>query len=290
MSSSPSIPTASSSAISSTNQPNGVPISARNMRVGYGDTTIIDDLSVDFPGGSITTIIGPNGCGKSTLLRAVAQLIPADRGEATVGGQDITRMKRKKLAKIIGVLPQSPTAPEGLLVSDLVARGRHPHQSWVNQWSANDEQEVLRALELTGTAHLAERPVEALSGGQRQRVWISMVLAQQTEVLFLDEPTTYLDLSHSIDVLNLVAQLKQNLGRTVVMVLHDLNLAVRYSDNLVVMKDGAIKAQGRPQEIITSELLKDVFDLEASVTTDPVMSEARGVKVPLIIPAAPPLG
>lgn len=266
----------------------GTAITAKHMQVAYdGDTTIIDDLSVEFPGGEITTIIGPNGCGKSTLLRAVARLIPARQGQISADGQDITSMKRKQLAQIIGVLPQSPTAPEGLAVSDLVARGRHPHQSWINQWSRQDEREVLEALELTGTAHLAERPIDALSGGQRQRVWISMVLAQQTEVLFLDEPTTYLDLAHSIDVLNLVTRLKRDLGRTVVMVLHDLNLAVRYSDNLVVMKDGALRAHGKPRDVITPELLREVFGLDAHVTTDPVMTEARGVSVPLIIPAAP---
>ena len=266
----------------------GVSVNAQNICVGYGDNIIIDDLSVDFPSGEITTIIGPNGCGKSTLLRAVSRLIPRRQGTGTVDGKDATTMTRENLAKTVGVLPQTPSAPEGLLVSDLVARGRHPHQSWINQWSAADEQEVLRALELTNTAHLAERSLEALSGGQRQRVWISMVLAQQTDVLFLDEPTTYLDLSHSIDVLNLVTRLKHDLGRTIVMVLHDLNLAIRYSDHLVVMKDGAIHASGSPAQVITPELLSEVFNLDAHVNPDPVMSEARGTTVPLIVPAAPP--
>lgn len=253
----------------------------------YDRTPILEDLSVDFPGGLITTIIGPNGCGKSTLLRALSRLIPSYQGQVHLDGQDITHLKRKELAKRVGVLPQSPTAPEGLLVVDLVARGRHPHQSWINQWSATDEQEVMRALELTNTADLAERTVESLSGGQRQRVWISMVLAQHTEVLFLDEPTTYLDLSHSIDILNLVTQLKHQLGRTAVMVLHDINLAIRYSDNLVVMKDGAVKAHGTPADIITSELLKEVFGLDARIMTDPVMSEHQGTRIPLIVPEAP---
>lgn len=256
-------------------------IGASGLSVAYGDRTVITGLSVDFPEGQITTIIGPNGCGKSTLLRAVSRLIPSSGGNIRIGGQDATRMKRKELAKKIAVLPQSPTAPAGIVVADLVARGRHPHQSWVAQWSAADEAEVLKALELTGSAALAERSIDALSGGQRQRVWISMVLAQQTEVLFLDEPTTYLDLSHSIDVLNLVRHLKATLDRTIVMVLHDLNLAIRYSDNLVVMKDGEVRAHGAPVEIITTELLKDVFALDALVVEDPAVGG------PMVVPAAP---
>ncbi|HIW96823.1 MAG TPA: ABC transporter ATP-binding protein [Candidatus Corynebacterium gallistercoris] len=256
-------------------------ISATDLHVSYGDRTVIEGLDVRFPAGAITTIIGPNGCGKSTLLRAVSRLIPADAGTITVGGEDATRMKRKDLAKKVGVLPQTPIAPEGLIVADLVARGRHPHQSWIRQWSRTDEAEVLKALEFTNSLDLAERRIDALSGGQRQRVWISMVLAQNTEVLFLDEPTTYLDLAHSIDVLNLITHLKRTLERTVVMVLHDLNLAIRYSDNLVVMREGSILAQGTPAEIITPELLQEVFDLEALVVEDPATGS------PLIIPAAP---
>ena len=254
-------------------------IGARGLTVTYGDHAVITDLSVDFPEGRITTIIGPNGCGKSTLLRAVAQLIPSSGGTIEVGGRDARRMTRKELATTVAVLPQHPTAPPGLIVSDLVARGRHPHQSWIRQWSAADEREVLRALELTGSADLAERPLDALSGGQRQRVWISMVLAQQTEVLFLDEPTTYLDLSHSIDVLDLVRELRDSLDRTIVMVLHDLNLAARYSDNLVLMGSGGIRAQGAPADVITPGLLRDVFGLDALVVDDPAVGG------PLVVPA-----
>lgn len=256
-------------------------IGANGLSVAYGEHTVINDLSVTFPEGQITTIIGPNGCGKSTLLKAVSRLTPSTSGDIFLGGHDIGRMKRKELAKRIAVLPQTPTAPAGLIVADLVARGRHPHQSWVTQWSATDEAEVIEALKLTGSTALAERSIDELSGGQRQRVWISMVLAQQTEILFLDEPTTYLDLSHSIDVLNLVRQLKTTLGRTIVMVLHDLNLAIRYSDNLIAMKDGEIRAQGAPERIMTSELLKDVFALDAIVVEDPA---AGG---PLVVPLAP---
>lgn len=257
-------------------------ISVANLRVGYTpDRPVISDLSLNIPGGQVTTIIGPNGCGKSTLLRAIGRLIPSQGGEVHLGDTDIGSMKRKDIAKTIGVLPQSPIAPPGLIVSDLVSRGRHPHQSWIRQWSSSDEEEVNAALEMTDVAELADRSVDSLSGGQRQRVWISMVLAQHTDVLFLDEPTTYLDLAHSIEVLDLVNRLRRDLDRTVIMVLHDLNLAIRYSDNLVVMRDGDLFATGRPEEIITSELLKEVFELDASVIEDPVVGG------PLIVPNDP---
>lgn len=257
-------------------------ISVANLRVGYTpDQPVISDLSLNIPGGQVTTIIGPNGCGKSTLLRAIGRLIPSQGGEVHLGDTDIGSMKRKDIAKTIGVLPQSPISPPGLIVSDLVSRGRHPHQSWIRQWSSSDEEEVNAALEMTDVAELADRSVDSLSGGQRQRVWISMVLAQHTDVLFLDEPTTYLDLAHSIEVLDLVNRLRRDLDRTVVMVLHDLNLAIRYSDNLVVMRDGDLIATGKPEEIITSELLKDVFELDATVIEDPVVGG------PLIVPNDP---
>ncbi len=257
-------------------------ISVANLRVGYTpDRPVISDLSLNIPGGQVTTIIGPNGCGKSTLLRAIGRLIPSQGGEVRLGDTDIGSMKRRDIAKTIGVLPQSPISPPGLIVSDLVSRGRHPHQSWIRQWSSSDEEEVNAALEMTDVTELADRSVDSLSGGQRQRVWISMVLAQHTDVLFLDEPTTYLDLAHSIEVLDLVNRLRRDLDRTVVMVLHDLNLAIRYSDNLVVMRDGDLIATGKPEEIITSELLKDVFELDATVIEDPVVGG------PLIVPNDP---
>jgi len=257
-------------------------ISVANLRVGYTpDRPVISDLSLNIPGGQVTTIIGPNGCGKSTLLRAIGRLIPSQGGEVRLGDTDIGSMKRRDIAKTIGVLPQSPISPPGLIVSDLVSRGRHPHQSWIRQWSSSDEEEVNAALEMTDVAELADRSVDSLSGGQRQRVWISMVLAQHTDVLFLDEPTTYLDLAHSIEVLDLVNRLRRDLDRTVVMVLHDLNLSSPYTDNLVVRRDGDLIATGKPEEIITSELLKDVFELDATVIEDPV---AGG---PLIVPNDP---
>ncbi|MDK8660162.1 ABC transporter ATP-binding protein [Corynebacterium sp. MSK204] len=255
---------------------------ASSVTVGYGQRTIIRDLSATFPAGKITTIVGPNGCGKSTLLRAMSGLLDLGTGHVSVDGQNISEMKRKDVARILGVLPQSPVAPEGLLVSDLVARGRHPHQAWFRQWSSTDEDAVFEALKQTGSADLASRTLDELSGGQRQRVWISMVLAQNTDILFLDEPTTYLDLATSVDILELVDSLRQKLGRTVVMVLHDLNLAVRYSDYLVVMKDGQVIASGAPAEIITAELLQDAFDLRARVIEDPETGD------PLIVPLRKP--
>ncbi|MGV0407815.1 ABC transporter ATP-binding protein [Corynebacterium marquesiae] len=257
-------------------------VDASSVTVGYGQRTIIRDLSATFPAGKITTIVGPNGCGKSTLLRAMSGLLNLDTGTVSVDGQNISDMKRKDVARILGMLPQSPVAPEGLLVSDLVARGRHPHQAWFRQWSSTDEDAVFEALKQTGSADLASRTLDELSGGQRQRVWISMVLAQNTDILFLDEPTTYLDLATSVDILELVDSLRQELGRTVVMVLHDLNLAVRYSDYLVIMKEGQVIASGAPAEIITAELLQDAFDLRARVIEDPETGN------PLIVPLRKP--
>lgn len=254
-------------------------LAATGLRVSYGPKTIIDSLDVAIPDTQVTTIIGPNGCGKSTLLRAMANLLPTQAGEVTLDGTPIRALRRRDLARSLGVLPQTPVAPDGLIVSDLVARGRHPHQAWYRQWSSDDKDEVMTALRMTKVDDLADRTVDSLSGGQRQRVWISLVLAQQTDILFLDEPTTYLDLSHSIEVLGLVHRLSREHGRTIVMVLHDLNLALRYSDNLVVMRDGSLKAVGKPQDVISPELLKQVFDLDAVVVECPVTGG------PLIVPA-----
>jgi iron complex transport system ATP-binding protein len=252
-------------------------LAARGVTVGYGARTVIDDLDVAIPPGVITTIIGPNGCGKSTLLRTLSRLLKPAKGTVVLDGDDIVKLKTRDVAKKLGLLPQTPVAPEGLTVSDLVARGRHPHQSWLRQWSSDDVAVVERALAMTGVSDLADRPVDSLSGGQRQRVWISMTLAQGTDLLLLDEPTTYLDLAHAIDVLDLVDDLHET-GCTVVMVLHDLNLATRYSDNLIVMREGAILAQGHPREVITAELLHEAFGLRAKVIDDPVGDR------PLIVP------
>jgi iron complex transport system ATP-binding protein len=252
-------------------------LGAEGVTVGYADRVVLDNLDVTIPTGVITTVIGPNGCGKSTLLRTLSRLLKPQRGTVLLDGDDIARLRTKDVAKRMGLLPQTPIAPEGLTVADLVARGRHPHQSWMRQWSSDDADVVAEALRMTGVADLAHRPVDSLSGGQRQRVWISMTLAQGTDLLLLDEPTTYLDLAHAIDVIDLVDDLHEG-GCTIVMVLHDLNLAVRYSDNLIVMKSGSIVAQGHPSQVITSELLLDTFGLQAKVIDDPVSER------PLIVP------
>ncbi|MFJ7231771.1 ABC transporter ATP-binding protein [Streptomyces tendae] len=252
-------------------------LAARGVTVGYGARSVIDGLDVAIPPGVITTIVGPNGCGKSTLLRTLSRLLRPTGGTVVLDGEDIASLRTREVAKKLGLLPQAPVAPEGLTVSDLVARGRHPHQSWLRQWSSDDADVVRRALAMTGVSDLADRPVDSLSGGQRQRVWISMTLAQGTDLLLLDEPTTYLDLAHAVDVLDLVDDLHES-GRTVVMVLHDLNLATRYSDNLVVMREGAVLAQGHPRDVITADLLHEAFGLRAKVIDDPVGNH------PLIVP------
>ncbi|MGY4103560.1 ABC transporter ATP-binding protein [Nocardia sp. R16R-3T] len=251
---------------------------AQDVTLGYGDRVIVDGLDIDIAPGVVTTVIGPNGCGKSTMLRSLGRLLRPRQGRILLDGKAISMMKTKDVARIIGMLAQSPVAPEGLTVADLVARGRHPHQSWIRQWSATDEAEVMSALAATGIAVLADRALDELSGGQRQRAWISMALAQGTDILLLDEPTTYLDLAHSVEVLDLIDRLHDDLGRTVVMVLHDLNLAIRYSDQLIVMRDGRIVAQGAPADIIDVALLREVFDLDASVLEDPVSGR------PMIVP------
>ncbi|KQY37689.1 ABC transporter [Nocardia sp. Root136] len=253
-------------------------LGADAVSLGYGERVIVDELSLDIAPGVVTTVIGPNGCGKSTLLKSLGRLLRPREGQVVLDGKAISSMKTKDVARVIGMLPQTPVAPEGLTVADLVARGRHPHQSWLRQWSADDETEVAAALAQTGIADLADRTLDELSGGQRQRAWISMALAQGTDILLLDEPTTYLDLAHSLEVLDLVDRLHAEYGRTVVMVLHDLNLAIRYSDELVVMRAGRIVARGKPADIVTADLLAEVFGLEATVLTDPVSGR------PMVVP------
>lgn len=253
-------------------------LQVRNLKVSYGATVIVDGIDLDVPQGGVTTLIGPNGCGKSTLLRATAGLIACDHGTVTLNGVDTAKLKRREIARQLAVLPQTPVAPEGLKVRDLVSRGRHPHQSWLRQASAEDARAVDAVMELTNIAEFADRPLERLSGGQRQRAWIAMVLAQDTPLVFLDEPTTYLDLSHSVEVLSLVRRLADQEGRTVLMVLHDLNLAARYSDQLIVMQRGEVRAVGAPAEVVTESLLSRVFDLPAVVASDPVSGG------PLVVP------
>ncbi|GAB78475.1 iron complex transport system ATP-binding protein [Austwickia chelonae] len=253
-------------------------LTVHGARVGYGDKVVLPEVDLSIPTGVITTVIGPNGCGKSTLLRSLARLLPPSAGRVCLDGQDLYRLRPRQVATVIGLLPQMPVAPEGMTVADLVALGRHPHHSWWRQWAADDADHVRQALELTGVGDLAGRSVDTLSGGQRQRVWLAMALAQDTDVVLLDEPSTYLDLAHALDLLDLVDVLHDERGRTVVMVLHDLVLATRYSDHLVVMKDGRVVATGAPQDVVTEELLSEVFGLQAQVVPDPVSDR------PLIVP------
>lgn len=253
---------------------------AENITAGYGSRTILDGLSLSLPSDRVTTIIGPNGCGKSTLLRTLSRLLTPTSGRVLLGGHPIGELSRRDLARRLAVLPQSPVAPEGMTVADLAARGRQPHQPWYRQWSAEDEAIAADAMKATGVLDLADRPLDELSGGQRQRAWIAMSLAQQTDLLLLDEPTTHLDLAHAVEVLELVVQLRRETGRTIVMVLHDLSLAARFSDHLVVMKDGRVHTEGAPAEILTASLLQDVFGLAARVFADPTDG------LPTIVPAA----
>lgn len=244
-------------------------LTTTNFTLAYDQAVIIAGMDVTIPSGQITALVGPNGCGKSTLLRGLARLLAPRGGAAYLDGKAIHQLPTRELAKRLGILPQSPVAPEGLTVRELVAQGRYPHQSWLQQWAAADEAAVLRALELTGMTELADRPVDALSGGQRQRAWIAMTLAQETPVILLDEPTTFLDLSHQIEVLQLLERLNRDEGRTIVMVVHDLNHATRHASHLVALKAGAVAAAGPPAKVVTPELLRAVFGVEAEVVPDP---------------------
>ncbi|WP_331766352.1 ABC transporter ATP-binding protein [Embleya sp. NBC_00896] len=245
-------------------------LEGRGLRLGYRDRVVADGLDLHIPAGKVTALVGPNACGKSTALRALARLLKPTAGAVHLDGEDIATLPGRELALRLALLPQTPTAPEGITVRDLVARGRTPHQRWWRQWSSADDAIVDAALSATGVAALAERSIDELSGGQRQRVWIAMALAQETSVLLLDEPTTYLDLAYQVDVLELVAELNRTDGRTVVMVLHELNHACRYADHLVAMRDGRVVAEGAPADIVTPELVHDVFGLRTAVIECPV--------------------
>jgi len=251
---------------------------AEQLTVGYRDRLVIESLDLEVPAGRITCIVGANACGKSTLLRAMSRLLKPRGGQVLLDGAAVHRMPAKALARSLGLLPQSPIAPDGITVADLVGRGRHPHQRVFARWSPQDDEAVAEALDATHTADLADRPVDELSGGQRQRVWIAMALAQQTDVLLLDEPTTFLDVSHQVEVLDLLVDLNQRRGTTVVMVLHDLNLAARYSDHLIAMTDGAIHSSGAPADVLTVDMVQAVFGIESRIIVDPVSDR------PLMLP------
>ncbi|MDO3647081.1 ABC transporter ATP-binding protein [Nocardia mangyaensis] len=253
---------------------------ADQVRLGYKGTTISDQLCVDIPDGEFTVIIGPNACGKSTLLRALARLLTPDSGTVLLDEKPVAEYPAKEFARQVGLLPQTSTAPDGIRVADLVARGRYPHQTLLRQWSKSDEEAVAAAMAATGVVDLSARPVEQLSGGQRQRVWISMVLAQQTPIILLDEPTTYLDIAYQIQLLDLCRSLNRDSGRTVVAVLHDLNHAFRYADHLIAMRDGRVVAAGPPAEIVTVALVHEVFSLRCRIVDDPETG------TPLVIPLA----
>lgn len=254
-------------------------LSASNLSLGYGGQLhIVDELSVELPAGKVTIIVGANACGKSTLLRGLARLLKPSAGVVHLNGTDIHQMPTRELARELGILPQTPIAPDGISVADLVGRGRSPHQGWFRQWTPADDDAVAAALNVTGTAELAGRNIDELSGGQRQRVWIAMALAQETQVLLLDEPTTYLDLAHQVEVLDVVSELNARRGTTVAIVLHDLNMAARYADHLIAMKSGVIVTQGAPGEVLTAELVQEVFGLESMVVPDPVMG------TPMVVP------
>ncbi|MGD6834247.1 ABC transporter ATP-binding protein [Sutcliffiella halmapala] len=239
------------------------------LNIGYGERLIVKDLSVEIPDKQITTIIGSNGCGKSTLLKAITRIISQQSGTVVLDGQDISRENTKLLAKKMAILPQTPESASGLTVGELVSYGRFPHQKGFGRLSKKDYEVIDWALQETGTLEFKYRPVDSLSGGQRQRVWIAMALAQETEIIFLDEPTTYLDMAHQLEVLELLQRLNREQGRTIVMVLHDLNQAARFADYLIALKDGHIIKAGNCEEVIHPDVLREVFQIDAVIGRDP---------------------
>ncbi|RUT35644.1 ABC transporter ATP-binding protein [Paenibacillus zeisoli] len=253
-------------------------LEAEGLGLSYGDKYIFNSLDLSIPKGKITVFIGSNGCGKSTLLRSMARLLKPQNGTVMLDGTDISRMATKEIARKLAILPQGPIAPDGLTVLQLVKQGRYPYQSWLRQWSREDERIVREALEATGMSGLSEQSVDSLSGGQRQRAWIAMTLAQQTPIILLDEPTTYLDMTHQIEVLDLLYEMNRRDDRTIVMVLHDINLACRYADHIVAIRAGQIEAEGKPGEVIDEQLIEKVFRLKCEIIPDPLYG------TPLCIP------
>ncbi|WP_445256108.1 ABC transporter ATP-binding protein [Nocardioides aurantiacus] len=258
--------------------PAGGRLRTEHVTLGYGDRAVVTNLTTAVPDGQVSVIVGANACGKSTLLRGMARLLRPSGGAVLLDGQAIASLPSRQVARTLGLLPQNPVTPEGVSVVDLVGRGRHPHQGALRRWSSADEEAVAEALRLTDTLDLAERLVDELSGGQRQRVWIAMALAQQTELLLLDEPTTYLDVAHQVEVLDLLADLNETRGTTIVMVLHDLNLAARYADHLVAMREGRVVAAGPPATVITEHCVSEVFGMGCRVVEDPVTG------TPMVVP------
>lgn len=245
-------------------------LSTSAITLAYRDRPIIRDLDIAIAEGSFSVIVGANGSGKSTLLKALARLLKPETGSVLLDGQAITTLPSVEIARRIGLLPQTAEAPEGITVADLVARGRYPHQTFFRQWSRQDETVVAAAMQAAGIAELADRAVDTLSGGQRQRAWIAMVLAQETPILLLDEPTTFLDMAHQADLLDLLQHLNTDMGRTVIAVLHDLNQAFRYATHIIAMREGTVVAEGRPADVVTEEMLEKVFDLPCMIIADPV--------------------
>ncbi|MBY8868779.1 MULTISPECIES: ABC transporter ATP-binding protein [Streptomyces] len=252
-------------------------LSARDITLRYGDRVVATRLSLDIPDGAFTAVVGPNACGKSTLLRSLVRLLRPAEGRVELDGREVGSYPSKELARQVGFLPQDPLAPEDVKVRQLVARGRYPHQSLLKLWSERDEDAVTGAMAAAGVTELADRPVQELSGGQRQRVWIAMALAQETPYLLLDEPTSFLDITHQYQLLCLLAELRDQ-GRTVIAVLHDINQACRFADHLVAMRDGRVVAEGRPADIVDAALIKDVFDLPSVIVPDPVTA------TPMVVP------
>lgn len=253
-------------------------LEAQNLHVSYGENLILEDLNLQIPKGKITVLVGANGCGKSTLLRTFARLQKAKSGEIFLDDNKLDAISTKEVAKRLAILPQGPVAPEGLTVQQLIKQGRYPHQSWLKQWSTEDEKIVNNALAVTQMTEFADRPVDALSGGQRQRVWIAMTLAQKTDLILLDEPTTYLDMAHQVEILDLLFDLNDKEGRTVVMVLHDLNLACRYAHHIVAVRNKQVYAQGKPEEVVTAVMVQAVFRMDCTIIKDPLFG------TPLCVP------
>lgn len=245
---------------------------------GYDNKIIIQGIDLEIPKNKISVIIGANGCGKSTLLKTVAKLIKPSEGDVTLDGKAINKYPPKQLARILGILPQSPVVPEGITVADLVGRGRFPHQSLFSGWSKKDYEAVEEAMEFMNITEFANYDIDELSGGQRQRVWIAMALAQQTDILLLDEPTTFLDITYQVEILDLLTSLNRKYGTTIVMVLHDINLSARYADYIFALHKGELVAEGKPSDVITTDLVKSIFDLNCVVIQDPISD------TPLVIP------